>query len=274
MSSKYERFVRTVFEHYRLHGRHALPWRKTKDPYRILVSEVMLQQTQVERVIPYYKAWCKKFPTAKALAHAPLKDVLVMWQGLGYNRRAKNLQTACKELSKKASFPRTVEELEKLSGIGPYTARAVASFAYNQPVVMVETNIRTVILHHFFKHKNQVKNGGVSDTEIEEILEKVLPQGKSREWYWALMDYGASLKHSGVTHTAKMKAYSKQSVFKGSSREARGALIKALAKSSHSESKLLLILGKERKIQVRTQLTALVKEGMVVKKRGMYMLPS
>src|SRR3989344_3834380 len=160
-------FKQTVWRHYRAHGRHDLPWRRTDDPYKILVSEVMLQQTQVERVIPFYKKFIKKFPTAKKLAAAPLAGVLKAWQGLGYNRRAKQMIAAAQALVRdsRGLFPKTVAELEKFPGIGPYTARAVVAFAFNRDVVFVETNIRTAVTHHFFARKK-----AISDREIERVL--------------------------------------------------------------------------------------------------------
>lgn len=146
-------FRRLVWAHYKKHGRHELPWRKTHDPYRILVSEVMLQQTQVQRVQPYYREFLKQFPTARRLAEAPLSEVLKAWQGLGYNRRAKMLHAAAKEIAKHG-MPKTALELEKLPGVGPYTARAVATFAYDADEILIETNIRTVVFHHFFSHND------------------------------------------------------------------------------------------------------------------------
>jgi A/G-specific adenine glycosylase len=152
---KYERdtaFRRTVWAHYKKHGRHTLPWRATRDPYRILVSEVMLQQTQVERVIPFYTDFLKKFPSARALARAPLAEVLRAWQGLGYNRRARLLRETARAVTDDhgGRFPTSVEALEKLPGIGPYTARALAAFAHNRGSVFIETNIRTAVMHHYF----------------------------------------------------------------------------------------------------------------------------
>ena len=265
------RFRNLVLIHYKQHGRHDLPWRKTKDPYRILVSEVMLQQTQVERVIPFYEAFLKEFPDIKALASAPLSRVLIRWQGLGYNRRAKMLHEAAKVVANEyaASMPRSVEALEKLPGVGHYTARAVAAFAYNQDVIFVETNLRTVVTHHFFPNEEKV-----SDTEILSILESTFTKGTAREWYSALMDYGTFLKRSGVRLNAKSKAYTKQSTFLGSGREARGAILRALSKEAKNEASLISILGSERAEQVATQLQKLLKEGLIEKKRTTYRLAS
>jgi len=249
-----------------------LPWRQTEDLYRILVSEVMLQQTQVDRVIPLYKSFIKQFPTAKKLAAAPLADVLVAWQGLGYNRRAKLLREAAQHLANTPPFSlrsNIEEKLEELPGVGPYTARAVAAFSYNQDVILVETNIRTVVIHHFFP-----KTEKVSDAEIENILIQVLPKGKSREWYSALMDYGAHLKRSGISHNAKSRGYTKQSKFSGSLREARGTLVRALAKKSFSRATLVNLLGVTRRAQMQEALDALRTEKLVQTKKGQYVLAS
>lgn len=260
------KFRAIVWKYYRAHGRHELPWRKTKDTYKILVSEVMLQQTQVERVIPFYTKFIKQFPTAKKLAAAPLSQVLKAWQGLGYNRRAKMLHSAAKKLT-------LATELEKLSGVGPYTARAVAAFAYNEDVIFVETNIRTAIIHHFFPRREKI-----GDSEIEEVLRKVYPvKGKNskssgprpgtfngaREWYSALMDYGAHLKRSGISHNAKSKTYAKQSKFAGSLREARGVILREYTKGITSRARLTNLFGPSRKKQMKTALEALIAEGLI-----------
>jgi A/G-specific adenine glycosylase len=268
------RFRHLVRAHYKKYGRHDLPWRKTKDPYKILVSEVMLQQTQVERVIPFYKNFLKKFPNVRVLAEAPLSEVLQSWQGLGYNRRAKMLNQAAKDIKVrfKGGFPKSIEEIESLPGIGPYTARAIAAFAYNQDVVFVETNIRTAIIHYFF-NKNTPIYGSISDMQIQEILEKLLPQGRAREWYSALMDYGAYLKHLGISHNARTQHYVKQSKFAGSLREVRGAILRELVKGSRIEAHLARIFGTDRIPQVHQALQALSAEGLIQKRGKAFALP-
>lgn len=264
-------FRKHVLAHYEQHGRHDLPWRKTTDAYRILVSEVMLQQTQVERVIPFYKAFLADFPTVRALADAPLASVLVRWQGLGYNRRAKMLHEAAKKVVQecKGRMPKSVTELESLPGVGHYTARAVAAFSGNEDVVFVETNLRTAVIYHFFKDQD-----GITDTEVLAVLEKALPKGDARRWYSALMDYGAYLKRSGVRINAKSASYAKQATFRGSGREARGGILKALAKGPQTEAYLLGILGSDRTEQLTEMLNKLVREGLVQKKRTLYQLPT
>jgi A/G-specific adenine glycosylase len=234
----------------------------------------MLQQTQVERVVPYYERFLNKFPTVQSLAKAPLGEVLVLWQGLGYNRRAKMLHAAAKEVvaGHRGKFPKSAAELESLPGIGPYTARAVSAFAYNQPVVFIETNLRTVVTHHFFADKEQV-----SDADILEILAqafpKPTPEKGSREWYAALMDYGAYLKRSGVRINSKSKTYTKQSKFAGSDREARGAILKELAKGPQPKARLIGLLGIDRRPQLEIQLQKLLAENLLEKYSAKYRLP-
>lgn len=163
-----------------------------------------------------------------------------------------------------------VQKLEQLPGVGPYTARAVAAFAYNKDVVFVETNIRTAVIHHFFngtrRRKGMIYHTSArkySDAEIEKILIQVLPRGKAREWYSALMDYGAHLKRAGVSHNAKSKAYAKQSRFSGSLREARGAILREVTRGVTSRTRLVGLLGPARRAQMKKALEALMKEGLI-----------
>ncbi|MBU0750511.1 A/G-specific adenine glycosylase, partial [Patescibacteria group bacterium] len=260
-----------IWKYSKEHGRHDLPWRKTTDPYHILVSEIMLQQTQVDRVVPYFTTWMKRYPTPKKLSVAPLSDVLTLWQGLGYNRRAKGLWEASKVITDtyKGVLPTDPLELEKLPGVGPYTARAVAAFAYNQDVIFIETNIRTVIAHHFYPGKTHV-----SDDEIRGTLTEVFPKGRSREWYGALMDYGSFLKRSGIKLNATKKGYKKQSAFEGSDRQARGAILRSLIDTPRTRTALSRVLGTERKEQALIQLDKLLAERLVEKKGTQYALPN
>lgn len=247
-------FKKTVRTFYKTHGRHTLPWRKTTNPYRILVSEIMLQQTQVDRVVPYYKAFFKKFPTVKALAKAPLSDVLRMWQGLGYNRRAKMLHNAAKEVvnENKGRFPKTYEALVTLPGVGEYTAKAVRTFSYNEPEVVIETNIRTVFLHHFFP-----KSKKVSDEKLLPLIEETLDKKNPRDWYAALMDYGSHLKKTVPNPSRKSAHHTNQSPFKGSDREIRGAILRATLKG---EKLSALPFDRDR---IKAQCAALKKEGLI-----------
>lgn len=262
-------FITKVWEYYRAHGRHDLPWRKTRDPYRILVSEVMLQQTQVVRVIPKYQSFLYQFPSTKALASASLGDVLRAWQGLGYNRRAKYLHEAATIVHKMhhGRWPRRATKLISLPGIGPYTAGAVAAFAYNEPVSIIETNIRTVYLHHFFPGEI-----AVGDQAIMELVIKTLDRANPREWYWALMDYGAYIKQLHGSHNHRSRSYIKQSRFIGSARQVRGRIINALLTKALNKRGLTQLVRVDSD-QVIRQLETLVSEGLVVQDGDHYRLP-
>lgn len=269
---KERRFVETVWAYYAGHGRHHLPWRRTNNPYRILVSEVMLQQTQVERVIPKYKAFLKRFPTVVELATASLSEVLLLWQGLGYNRRAKLLHETAKAVvfEYRSQFPKTTEALRALPGIGLYTASAICAFAYNSPAVLIETNVRTVFLHHFFADRT-----GVTDAEILLLVEKTIPKDAAREWYAALMDYGSYLKRVHGNVSRRSATYTRQSTFKGSNREVRGAIIKLLAQPTPLTLRALIqTLTTFEPSLVKAQLLKLVGEGMVTRREGRYCLPT
>lgn len=235
--------LRELKSFYKKSGRSHLPWRKTRDPYKILVSELMLQQTQVSRVIPKYESFLRRFPTFSALAKAPLLDVLKEWQGLGYNRRAKFLHQTAKiiTLEYKGKFPKEVSEIEKLPGIGHYTARAVSTFAFNKPEVFIETNIRTVFTHFYYRGQSSVK---VDDKEILLLIEKNFKKSKMepRDFYAALMDYGSHLKASGVRINNRSKHYVKQSKFEGSTRQKRAALLRDALKAGANERELEKLL--------------------------------
>jgi A/G-specific adenine glycosylase len=269
MNKKEKEFIKTVWEYYKAHGRQSLPWRQTQNPYHILVSEIMLQQTQVDRVIPRYKRFLKKFPTLKKLSEASLGDVLREWQGLGYNRRAKMLhQCATTILTQyKGKFPKTHTELMQLPGIGHYTAGAIMAFAYNVGVPIIETNIRSVFIHHF--HKDQTD---VTDTELFHSIGIVLDTENPREWYYALMDYGAYLKKTIGNPNSRSKHFAVQSTFKNSDRQIRGAIVKFLAEKEQSRNELCKKLSFDIQ-RIDEQVEKLLKEGMIAKKNQKYKLP-
>ncbi len=272
MNKSEQKFIAIVWEYYKKHKRHTLPWRKTNDPYLIMVSEIMLQQTQVDRVIPKYEVFIKTFPTIKSLAKAPLASVLSLWQGLGYNRRAKMLHECAKAVTKAGgSFPRTKEALLALPGIGAYTAGAILAFAYNEPTPIIETNIRTVYLHHFFKDRTDV-----SDKELFTVIQTTLDTNRPREWYYALMDYGAYLKKTVGVKNNQSKHYTKQSTFKDSDRQIRGAIIRALVeKRNHlTRAELHALLGQFIDIRIDSQLQSLTNEGLISLVKGRYTLPT
>ena len=190
-----------------------LPWRRTTDPYRILVSEFMLQQTRVERVLTKYPEFLGRFPDIEALARAPRRDVLLVWQGLGYNRRALSLHETAERITDEyhGSIPLDREILDSFPGIGSATAGAIVVFSTNRPEIFIETNIRRVYIHLFFP--DAVK---VHDREIEPILGKTMIRKKPREFYYSLMDYGSILKKKAGNPNARSASYSRQSPFEGS----------------------------------------------------------
>lgn len=275
MNRNEKKFVETVWQYYEEHGRHDLPWRKKSHlkPYNILVSEVMLQQTQVDRVVPKYQSFMKRWPTARQLAVAPLGEVLGAWQGLGYNRRAKMLHECARTIvtDYKNRWPQTEGELQELPGVGPYTAGAVMAFAYNKPIVLVETNVRTVFLHHFFANRTDV-----TDTEILHLIAQLNVHIHPREWYWALMDYGAFIKRTYGNPNSKSAHYTKQSAFVGSDRQIRGAILRTLVAAGRSLSRTALhdTLSQFEDIRIDAQLLQLTREGLLTQVRGRYCLPA
>lgn len=223
-----------------------LPWRDPDangqfDVYKILVSEIMLQQTQAERVIPKYHQFIERFPDVHVLAHAQLAEVLLLWSGLGYNRRAKYLHQAAQQLSTKPQ-PWSYDDLGACKGIGPNTAAAICVYAYNTPVVFIETNIRTVYIHHFFADKD----GVVHDNELLPFVEKTMDSERPREWYWALMDYGVYLKATVGNASRNSKHYTKQSKFQGSKRQVRGHILRILTDGSRTYHELTELIQDER----------------------------
>ncbi len=236
-----------------------MPWRRDTRAYYVLVSELMLQQTQVERVIPKFNQFISVFPDEQTLAAASLGDVLRQWQGLGYNRRAKYLHEAAKKVAEEwhGIWPRTAKELQELPGVGPNTAGAMMAYVYNAHTVFIETNIRSVYFLHFFADAAQV-----SDAEVRAMVEYTLDREHPREFYWALMDYGAWLKANGLRNIAVSKHYKKQSSFHGSARQVRGAIVRALTAHDDLEVEALLqLVGEDTRLT--GILASLVEEGMI-----------
>ncbi|HEX4662247.1 MAG TPA: hypothetical protein VH144_01400 [Candidatus Saccharimonadales bacterium] len=255
-----QQFTDEVWAYYHDHAR-TMPWREDTQPYAILVSELMLQQTQVARVIPKFEAFITAFPTIEALASAPLSKVLQLWNGLGYNRRAKFLWQASQHVIDNCGgeMPSEYATLLQLPGVGPNTAGAILAYAYNQPVVFVETNIRTVYFHHFFANQSQA----VHDSELKVLLEQTVDHEHPREWYWAVMDYGAYLKSHTGGHLQTSQHYSKQSKFEGSLRQMRGAIIRALSSQPYQQYDLQGSLGADNDPRFASALESLTKEQLV-----------
>jgi A/G-specific adenine glycosylase len=248
-------FRQLVYSYYRKH-RRVLPWRESATPYQILVSEVMLQQTQVERVLPKYLAFMQQFPDPHALAAAPLPELLAAWQGLGYNRRALNLQRAARMVVEQwnGSIPDDPVLLQRLPGIGPYTAGAVSSFAFNRPNVFLETNIRAVLLHFFFGGQQ-----GVTDKQLLPVAEAVLDRKNPRDWYNALMDYGSDLKRRFPNPSRRSRHHTMQSRFEGSDRQVRGAVLRLLLDSKELSTAVL-----QKKLEVEPKRLQRILAGMLL----------
>lgn len=250
-------FQETVWNYYRTAGRR-MSWREHPEPYAVLVSELMLQQTQVNRVLPKFAAFMHRFPTIAVLAAAPLSDVLRAWSGLGYNRRAKYLHQAAQQIvaAHQGVVPQTLDELTVLPGIGKNTAGAILAYAFNQPVLFIETNIRSVYFHHFFGNQQNVE-----DKALAGLIEQTLDHEQPREWYWALMDYGTYLKRTQSNNIAQSRHYARQSRFAGSHRQLRGRVLKVLVGGSIEWEELNKTLEDERLPAV---IAELVQEGFIV----------
>ena len=280
-------FQEKILSWYAQHQRD-LPWRQTRDPYRILISEVMSQQTQIQRVIVKYTAWLESFPTVQSLASAKVSDVLALWSGLGYNRRALHLKKTAEIVTEKYSrkFPETEKELLALPGIGQYTSRALLCFAFNQQIAVVDTNVRKVILTQVLKNHSgeqsdskilQISDSGqarmTTEKEIEAIAQRLLPQGKAYEWNQALMDYaGAVLKKEKIS-------IPKQSKFIGSHRYYRGQVLKSLLqqKKIAVQDMGLLIkkdFTKDDSVWLQKLLKELSDEGFILVKNDLVSLAS
>jgi len=262
-------FKKHVLAFYEKHGRHDMLWRHTDDPYRILVSEIMLQQTQVGRVTEKYPEFIAAFPDFAALARAPQSTVVAAWQGMGYNRRALALKRCAENVvgGYGGALPRDPAVLATLPGIGPATASSICAFAFNAPVVFIETNIRRVFIHHFFSGREDV-----DDREILPLVAQALDRENPRVWYWAIMDYGTALKRKIPNPNRRSSGYTKQKPFAGSDRRIRGRILQMLVGCTGiSGQEIRAALG-EDPVRVRRILAALETEGFLARTRGGYRL--
>ncbi|HPQ51995.1 MAG TPA: A/G-specific adenine glycosylase [Spirochaetota bacterium] len=258
------RFRSLIYSYYNKEKR-PLPWRDTRDPYHILVSEIMLQQTQVSRVIGKYTSFIDSFPDITALASASGNDVLRAWQGLGYNRRALALHNCAKTICREHSgvVPDSPEILMTLPGIGKATAASIAVYAYNIPAAFIETNIRTVFIHFFFS-----KEDIVHDKTLLPLVEKAIDRENPSRWFNALMDYGVMLKKREGNISRRSTQYRPQSAFSGSRRELRGKIIKILIDMPmQSVEELSGVAGFPRG-DISSVLEELQQEGFIVKDPG------
>jgi len=234
-------FKNIIWSYYAAQGR-LFDWRNVDDPYKVFISEVMLQQTQTYRVAPKYAQFIAAFESFEVLAKASLKDVLYHWQGLGYNRRGMYLHKAAQIVMHDYAgiLPSDPALLVTLPGIGRATAASIVAFAFNTPTVFIETNIRTVFIHCFFADKQNV-----DDKDILPFVQAALDVENPREWYYALMDYGVMLKKTLPNPSRKSKHHQKQSKFEGSDRQVRGKIIKLLTQASEplSQQELIKAVG-------------------------------
>lgn len=259
-------FQQTIYRYFTDNPR-PLPWRATTDPYHIMVSEVMLQQTQVERVLPKYEAFLARFPTVAALAEASLADVLALWQGLGYNRRGMMLKRAAEEILAQHGgiVPAAPVDLARLPGIGAYTAGAIAAFAFGCPTPFIETNIRSVFIHFFFHDRTDV-----TDREILPLVELSMDRANIRDWYNALMDYGVMLKKSLPNPSRRSRQHNRQTPFRGSNREIRGQMLKLLLENPGLSAPALTARSEKNGERVQAVLGTLVSEGLLQECGGGY----
>jgi A/G-specific adenine glycosylase len=252
-----EEFQQLIWEEGRKLHRE-MPWRQDTRAYYVLVSELMLQQTQVDRVVPKFEAFVARFPDEVTLAEASLGEVLALWSGLGYNRRAKFLHEAAKMIVADfgGALPDSYEKLVKLPGVGANTAGAILAYAFNQPVVFIETNVRTVYFNHFF-----VESETVTDAQLREVVANTLDHEHPREFYQAIMDYGTWLKRQGGGRLTQSHHYKKQAPLKGSVREVRGQILKLLTQGDRTYAEVAA--DYETDARFTSALTGLLADGLV-----------
>jgi A/G-specific adenine glycosylase len=261
-------FRKKIYGHYEKNGRN-FPWRRNLSPYRVLVSEIMLQQTQVERVIEKYREFLDAFPDFAALAKAPLSKLLQVWSGLGYNRRALALKALTQKVVDEhhGRLPPDLEKLLALPGIGGYTAGAVLAFAFNKPVVFMDTNIRRVYIHEFFHDQENIH-----DEQLIPLVEQTMDAVNPRKWYNALMDYGTMIKEKHGNPNRKSAHYTRQSPFENSNRQVRGMILKALvAEPQLSAAQIVKRIGVDSE-RVKQNLVSLEREGFIKKNGRTYVI--
>ena len=262
----YQSFAAFVLDFYDRYGRK-FPWRETDDVYRVLLSEMMLQQTQTGRVLEKYQEFLTLWPTLEDLAQAPFDQLLDHWRGLGYNRRALNLKR-CAQASEAYGYTLPCDEKALLArpGIGPSTAAAIIAFSYHKPVIYLETNIRRVLLFAFHPEEEAVE-----DRILRDDLKRLLPlAGDGKRWYYALMDYGVLLKHLVPNPNARSKGYHRQSRFEGSNRQVRGMLVHALSESGARDIQALYGMLPFEPERIDKALSDLVRDGLVSRLGRLY----
>ena len=259
-------FQEKILTYYSKEGRD-LPWRKTRDPYPIMLSEIMLQQTQVSRVVDYWTRWLKKWPTIQDLAQADRRDVLAMWSGLGYNNRAVRLHKAAQLImsSYHGDVLAAMKDYKNVPGIGPYTSAAVQIFSGNKDLVTVDTNIRRILLHEFELPEH------TTDKELWGLAKDCLPKGRSRDWHNALMDYGA-------THLTSRKSgirpKTRQSKFEGSDRQIRARILRHMVTFDDGQSfeEVVELIGEKDTERLKRILEGMIKDDLISLAQNRYVL--
>jgi len=260
---KIKNFHESIFTWWKKNKR-SLPWRETTNPYYIMIAEIMLQQTQVNRSIEKYLEFIKKFPTMEELAEASVSTVLTTWSGLGYNKRALWLHEAANQIVKQNEFPKTPEELQKLKGIGPYTSRSILIFAFNYDIATVDTNIRRILIAENFAKED------TKEKELFIIAYKLLPKGRARDWHNALMDYGSLVSTSAKTGIKPKTANSNKSK---ENRRFRGVIVKYLTRTSKAKKEQIVKNCDIPTEKIEEILIGLIADGLVTKTKNYYTLP-
>ena len=268
-SREVDAFREVVYGRYRRCGR-SFPWRETTDPYAIHVSEIMLQQTGTTRVASKYEEFLSEFPSYATLAASSTSEVLRVWSGLGYNRRAKYLRDSARIVIDRWNgvLPKDPETLTDLPGIGKNTAGAIVAFAYNTPVVFIETNIRRVFLHAFFAGRDKVH-----DTELLPFIEATLDPASPRVWYWALMDFGVFLAREFPNPNRRSAHHTRQAPFENSNRQIRGRVIRLLADGrSHERDEIVRALAFPEQ-RIHAVIDDLADEGLIAAENDALYIP-
>jgi len=262
-----ERDFIEIIQNYYISHKRSFPWRETENPYFIFLSEIMLQQTQTSRVIEKYLEFTTVFPTVQSLSEASFSNVLSHWNGLGYNRRAKYLHESAKIIANKykGTFPHDVHLLDELPGVGINTAAAIVVYSFNIPQVFVETNIRRIYIHHFFEGVDNVH-----DKDLLPLISQTLDRENPREWYWALMDYGAALPKAIINPNRKSAHYIKQSKFEGSIRQVRGSILRILLANGKLSIEDIAKRLTGDQIHLNVALEHLVNERLILKNDELY----
>ncbi len=268
MKINYDDFIKIIYDYYK-NNRRSFQWREEISPYNVLVSEIMLQQTQTDRVSHKFPQWLRIFPDFKTLAQASTRDVITAWSGLGYNRRALALHAAAQRVVQEfaGSLPDNPEVLQTFKGIGPNTAGSICSFAFNKPTVFIETNIRAVYIYHFFKDEEKIH-----DKKLLPIIEATLDKQNPRDWYYALMDYGVKLKKEHKNPSRKSKHHAIQSKFEGSERQIRGMILRALTEYGKLTLEELITVIPRQEKRIHKNLSDLIAEGFIKTHQDIYFL--